>query len=144
MFCRMHALVAAGQMPLSALPKIGDMRKMFPGLGSWGRPSLTDMHRHHLLEGRYLKHVQAHMSPAGKALTPSAEDIPAYIVEQAKHTGLGGIAPELTKAIGNVTDPRLIYSAHVEVYERLGHLEMLEVFKRWWSAHGLPIPSPTP
>ncbi len=138
----MYALVKAGQLPMSSLPKMKDMKRMFPGLGTAGKPSPTDMHRHHLLEGRYYDRVLPHMSAPGRTMTPTAGDIPAYIVEQVKHTGAGGIAPELTKAIGTATDPITIYEAHVEVYTRLQHPQLLAVFEKWWSLHGLPRPLP--
>jgi hypothetical protein len=68
----------------------------------------------------------------------SADDLPAFIVEQTKHTGLGGIAPELTKAIGNSNNPLVIKNAHLEVYRKLGMEDARSVFLTMWNDLGLP------
>ncbi len=94
------------------------------------------MHKHHLLEGRYFSRIKQYLTP--NSGVSSADDLPAFVVEQTKHTGKGGIAPELTKAIGNSNDPLVIKQAHIDVYRDLEMDDALSVFVKMWDDLGFP------
>lgn len=92
----MFELAAAGQLSWRQLPTITELKGPFKGLGSWGNPRPGDMHKHHLLEGRYFSRIKQYLTPNSGVST--ADDLPAFVVEQTRHTGKGGIAPELTRS----------------------------------------------
>lgn len=113
-------------------------------LGSVGRIQLDDMHRHHLLEGRYFERIKNFVSAKpGVQAAAHADDVPAFIKKGVDHTPAPGtVAHSLNAIIGDSQNPIDIFNAHKAVYAQHNMPDAFTVFERWWDDHGLLKPLP--